>query len=441
MNMTEIESLLKEVSIIQKKYDEIAAITGENFNIFSIMNMETDEVKTHSAIIGELLNPMGSHSQGSVFLDLFIDHLKNKFNDISHQYIKLDKFNNLVNERICERTISINNNWADVTGGRIDIILEDEKQICIIETKIDAINQDYQLIRYHNYAVKKNKLFYVFYLTKDGKSLDNEKEYLQNTYLEDKSLPDVHIEGFNFHYEKKDEYKQRLIENIGKSNIHQCLYYPISFEVDIKNWLEKCLEKTVSLPIIRETLLQYVNLIKKITNQTTNNKMSNEIVESMKGNVISSFEISKNIEPLKSNLYYEFMDCIKQYAFNNKMTINTDWEKKDAAFGLFLKPEAWKNSCFQICIIFESKNYRGLYVGVSYLPEINSEDKNKLRKKFKEYGFQENDWWIWKYTERCNWADDAEIWESVAKGVNSKECKEIVEKIEEVLKVCDSMQN
>ena len=32
--MDKINNLLQQVSIIQKKYDEIAKITGENYNIF-----------------------------------------------------------------------------------------------------------------------------------------------------------------------------------------------------------------------------------------------------------------------------------------------------------------------------------------------------------------------------------------------------------------------
>lgn len=70
--MDKINNLLQQVSIIQKKYDEIAKITGENFNIFSIMRAENDEVRTHSRIIAEFLNPKGIHNQGSVFLKLFL---------------------------------------------------------------------------------------------------------------------------------------------------------------------------------------------------------------------------------------------------------------------------------------------------------------------------------------------------------------------------------
>ena len=55
-----IQNLLNQVNLISKHYDKIASLTGEKFNIFSIMSMEKNEVYTHSAIISELsMKPYG----------------------------------------------------------------------------------------------------------------------------------------------------------------------------------------------------------------------------------------------------------------------------------------------------------------------------------------------------------------------------------------------
>ena len=67
-----IQNLLNQVNLISKHYDRISSLTGEKFNIFSIMSMEKNEVYTHSAIITELLNPYGNHGQTDVFLKEFI---------------------------------------------------------------------------------------------------------------------------------------------------------------------------------------------------------------------------------------------------------------------------------------------------------------------------------------------------------------------------------
>lgn len=53
-----------------KKYKEIFEKTGENFNIFKILRIETEEVFTHSRFLCELLNPKGSHGKGSLFLNI-----------------------------------------------------------------------------------------------------------------------------------------------------------------------------------------------------------------------------------------------------------------------------------------------------------------------------------------------------------------------------------
>ena len=78
--MNNLKNLMQHISIIQKKYDDIAKITGENFNIFSVLKMDSKEVRMHSAFIGELLNPKGSHGIEDKPLKFFIELLNNQFN-------------------------------------------------------------------------------------------------------------------------------------------------------------------------------------------------------------------------------------------------------------------------------------------------------------------------------------------------------------------------
>jgi hypothetical protein len=68
-----IQNLLSQVGAISKKYEELAKVTGENFNVFRVLKIHSDEVRMHSALLGELLNPQGSHGQNDVFLKLFIE--------------------------------------------------------------------------------------------------------------------------------------------------------------------------------------------------------------------------------------------------------------------------------------------------------------------------------------------------------------------------------
>jgi len=68
--MYELTRLLKQVSEIlvrEKTQQEEKRKRGEKFNIFEILGLKTSEVRLHSAIIAELLNPNGNHGLGDKF--------------------------------------------------------------------------------------------------------------------------------------------------------------------------------------------------------------------------------------------------------------------------------------------------------------------------------------------------------------------------------------
>ena len=426
-NIHKTQNLLDNVGIISKKYDDIAKITGENFNIFSVMNMEWSEVNTHSAIIGELLNPKGSHGQGDVFLNLFIHQLNQTFSEKEKSF-KLDSFQELVGEKICERHIS-NKNLIKGTGGRIDIIIEDKNQIILIENKPGNQDQELQLIRYYNYAKVRNKKFKIFYLTIDGRNLNEEEVCYEN---------EIEIKGYNFHYSKKMEYEN--FTNIDSVIYHKCLYYPISFHTEIRDWLEKCHKEAIEQPILRETIKQYLNLVKKLTNQTINDAMSDEILKIIENSTKESFTIFNNILGFKRKMYLNFMNDLKEYATSKNFIVNDIWEINDKEYGLFLTPELWKNKNINICIIFEKSNYKNLYYGVSFEEELSELDKSNVRQKFKKNGFEENPWWIWKYVTNRDWENNGEVWEDVSKGKNSKVYNEIITAIDEIIEIENQQQ-
>ena len=76
-NKESLKQLLSQINTINEAYKIVKKNTGEDFNIFGILGMERKEVKTHSRILAELLDPKGSHLQGNIFLKLFIDYLNN----------------------------------------------------------------------------------------------------------------------------------------------------------------------------------------------------------------------------------------------------------------------------------------------------------------------------------------------------------------------------
>jgi hypothetical protein len=306
--MQKTEYLLNQVNGLLKSYEKLAKSTGENFNIFSVMGMERDEVKTHSRIIGELLNPLGSHSQGDTFLKLFVNQINKKFK------IELDDFGSLVNYNICERFIG-NIDLLNASGGRIDITIEDKNQILIIENKPGIGHQPFQLIRYYQYAKNKNKKFHILYLTMDGRDMQNEIHSVNN----------IKIKGFNISFKNKVQYDEFEMKN---TNEHYCLFYPISFGIDVKDWIEKCIEKSVSLPLIRETLIQYLNLIKKLTHQTMNNELKTEIKNLIKNNFSESSEIKNNYENARKEVISVFWKELETLVQSYLTNLDKSWKVK-----------------------------------------------------------------------------------------------------------------
>lgn len=62
--MNSLESLLQQVSYINKMYAKLEESENSSFNIFSILRHESEEVGLHSRFLAELLNPGGSHKCG-----------------------------------------------------------------------------------------------------------------------------------------------------------------------------------------------------------------------------------------------------------------------------------------------------------------------------------------------------------------------------------------
>lgn len=244
---TQTNNLLSQISAINKKYEKIADITGENFNIFKILRIEAEEVLTHSRFLCELLNPKGLHGKGNLFLILFLDGQKNDESQENAIFVnKLKDFDS--NNCTVKSEVHVGfKNVEQTEGGRIDILMKENnsKNAIIIENKIYAGDQPQQLVRYNN-AYQNAPIFYLTLELDDSKPSKDSKGDL--------------IEG--------DNYKR------------------ISYKEDILDWLKICRKESVENPILREAITQYINLIKYLTRQTMNETMNEEV----KKTILHSFE-------------------------------------------------------------------------------------------------------------------------------------------------------
>ena len=198
---------------------------GKCFNVFSALNMCSDEVRLHSRLLATLLNPEANHGLGNEFLKLFLIAL-----GLPEDYITHCK------EQIVERPIG---EVTETNGGRIDIILEDREHAVIIENKIYAGDQPNQLLRYYNYGVKTfgENNFKLVYLTLYG----NEPS------------PDS-LGGEDFEFIK------------------------LSYAQDILKLLEDFVPTQPQKPVHR-TIKDYITIIKQLTHQDMETKYQQSIIE------------------------------------------------------------------------------------------------------------------------------------------------------------------
>lgn len=296
MDIKQIENLLEKAEIIKNKYDDLAEYTGENFNVFNILRLDEKELM-HSAFIANLLNVKGDHKQKDIFLKLFIDEIKGSFLENEENRKSLEKFDTL-NSSAQEEEYIGKVDYESGEGGRIDIVVKDGNNVILIENKIGAGDQEAQLCRYYNYYTDSS----IIYLTPYGSEpSESSKGHLENN---------------------KD-------------------FICISYKQHIVNWIENCIKEMANKPIIRETLNQYLHLVKQITNQTTNNKMEKELTDLILSNeknynayhtlLQNQNEITQQLVNESANIFIKqvVMVVAEKYSLEieplEKVVIKDDW--------------------------------------------------------------------------------------------------------------------
>lgn len=69
------KSAINRITAIRDKYKAIAEEAGDNYNLFKVIGLTSEEVRIHSAFLANLLNPQAEHGQKSKFLKLFCEQL------------------------------------------------------------------------------------------------------------------------------------------------------------------------------------------------------------------------------------------------------------------------------------------------------------------------------------------------------------------------------
>lgn len=235
-NMVDIKPLLKDINDIREEYNEWKK-NEDNFNIFTILRKESDEVYLHSRFLSALLDPNGQHRLGTTNLNLFLHEVNSKFK-YDPNYLEV---------------IPNNKNRAEYKN--IDILFIDKrsKQAVIVENKIYHKDTNHetegQLEKYYGSLIKEGipkDNIEVYYLTLDGHEPSEDSVNLSGNYSE-----------------LKDKVK--------------C----ISYSNEIQRWLKKILRFKTLKPKSYFTVQQYLDLICKMTNSDYDKQKIEKIVSNI----------------------------------------------------------------------------------------------------------------------------------------------------------------
>ena len=376
--MKELQNLLRQVATITQKNSEILNATGGRFNMFRICGVNHYE-NTHSAIIAELLNPKGTHSLKSELLKAFLSLIDKDFVPTDFNPSDATVYTEYTTDK-----------------GRIDILIKDtNKNALIIENKIYAADQYEQLKRYEQFAKKEFEVYQIYYLTLLGNEATPQSG-----------------EGVN--------------------------YLTISYADTIIRWLDKCIALAARLPLVRETLIQYSNHLKILTNQDMNAKNQEEIVKTLAdfGNLEAVQNVFLNYLKVFDYLAKQYFNPkMEEFAHQKGLVYHYERTNKnyDSYIRFYLTKEQWKEN-IEISFDFEEGSY---YYGVCNNPkkyQLSQENKALLHQQLKEKGIPVNETEWYPFYENIENLT-IESWENniVKSSVFFESCKLKIETLLEAL--------
>ena len=283
MDLKAIQQLLQEAQpILQKSKAEMKEreAKGEYFNVFENLHFTRPEEHLHTPFLRMLLDKDANHGVGKGFLEAFLKEVVKK--------LKLDFQYDINSSHVEYQDVYLGNKEITAdgtsTGGKIDILLHDDKKhAIIIENKFDrygnaAQDQEKQLERYYNYG-KEYEDFILIYLTPSGQDAS---EYST---------------GFD-----------------------KITYYPMSYDLsdnkpNILSWLDECLKISKGCPRIHEVIKQYITFIKDIR-QIMEEKYQNELLNLLlsEENVDVTLGILRDGQKIKEKIRRDFCNQLEKLA-------------------------------------------------------------------------------------------------------------------------------
>lgn len=341
-SLNELFSYIKTILELKKK----AAPKNNSFTVFSVLGNETDEDKTHTTFLYEILKPNGLHGMGDVFIKTFFETVLNQSYSNSAQISK-------------QHNIDSNND----NYGRIDLCIETSKNRYPIEIKIYAPDQDHQIDRYVKYAKEKSETSKVYYLTLDGHTPSSCDQSSEDDFI--------------------------------------C----ISFAEHISKWLTNCIDIARHDKNVVDVLNQYLTLLNKLTSSEQSDIYMDAIeklISSSKDNYECAVAFEKGLVAVRTSKIKQIFDNIKAHLSDriecnyDESELNMFYKEKNPYHALTGEIKTEGN--IRLELAFEI-SVEGFYYGVAIdIPNVPQPEGNSIiqeRKEFIKSLYNNADWKDW----------------------------------------------
>lgn len=335
MDIEKLESMLKQIKILNDKL-EIKKLRGNNdYNLFLALLDINDEVRLHSRFIYSLLDPNSSHYQKELFLELFI------------------KACELENFGLDPKNAKVYKEYEN-----IDIYITDGAKHIILENKINAGDQEAQIKKYIKTVQKENDGeadIYVLFLSPQGREPS------------DYSLSGLKIEG--------DKILERNGDEVAK-------FKAISYDKEIMAWLGLCLDEAGNLANLAAVISQYKNVIEKIYGKYKGVQMDEKKISEI---ILENYDLVDEIR----NKYFDMANKEKLGTFMKNVKkelekrLSQEWcveiKKADASrcfAPIFFYKHSWGNDrVLTFALEFDNRNFLNPYIGLAY-------DTKRIKKEY-----------------------------------------------------------
>ena len=267
--VTKIDDFIEVFQDFKQKQQNQKLRGLNNFNLFTTLLKQSDEVKLHSRFLHFLLKPHGEHCQDELFLDLFL--------------------------KACNLTgfLDTKNTSVFAEYNYMDLYLKDENRHICIENKIWAGDQPKQIERYIEDIKEENE--------KNEESKENEEKdltvnlaviYLSLDRLEPSSDS---LGDFRVVTEDDDSFLVRGSEKYIFRSIH--------YKEQIKKWLVESYKQVSNITNLSIAIAQYQEVIAMLYNDYRDKIMSlKEYLGNKKENRLELLQTMRKI----SNEYPNF---------------------------------------------------------------------------------------------------------------------------------------